>query len=347
MDQFIRPVDVLSKLINEQATELYHRMEKLPVGKLNMPPGFKDYFLKSHFHRLFFSIETSAQLLYRALKGKLQLLQDIVVMDYGAGVGSLYLLAKMIGCRVIYNDLLEEWQQSAVVIAEQCGVYLDEYIVGDIRETLEKLSTLKINCDCITSRNVIEHIYRLEDFYAAIHQHQPQAAIYSSTTANYYNPALHVQHIRWHQKCEKKYVRQRREIISQKLPQLPASVMEPLSLATRGLAGRDLDKAVENFANTGKLPDPSHFYTNTCDPENGVWAEQLLTFGQYRSLINETNYQVTFLPGGWDTHYRNNMKNRMTRVFNQLIRLGGQPAFVLAPFLYVVAQPRNFRQSNP
>ena len=58
-----------------------------------------------------------------------------------------------------------------------------EYIVGDIDDTLSALNHKNIQCDIITSRNVIEHIYKLDDFYDAIAHAQPEAWIYSSTTA--------------------------------------------------------------------------------------------------------------------------------------------------------------------
>jgi 2-polyprenyl-3-methyl-5-hydroxy-6-metoxy-1,4-benzoquinol methylase len=142
-------------------------------------------------------------------------------MDYGAGVGTLYTLAKMIGCKkVIYNDLLEDWKNSARLIAEAIGIQMDEYIVGDIDDTLKVLNQKNIQCDIITSRNVIEHIYKLDTFYHAIASAQPTSWIYSSTTANYYNPATLIQHRRLHLRLEKIYLPEREKMILQKAPSL-------------------------------------------------------------------------------------------------------------------------------
>ena len=339
MRNFIRHIDPLASLINEKANKLFGLLTALPVHELGLPPHCLNYFLKSHYHRLFFSVETSARLLYLALRDQPERRERKVVMDYGAGVGSLYLLAKMIGCYVIYNDLLEDWKISARLIAEACQVKIDEYIVGDIDATLDVLQTRQLSCDIITSRNVIEHIYKPEDFFNSIRARQPWAAIYSSTTANYYNPAAHLQHIRWHRKCERRYVAQRAAIILEKLPALPAAALKKLAKATRGLAGKELENAIENFEK-GMLPVPKKFYTNTCDPSNGVWAEHLLTFEQYRLLIGEELFQIRFLPGFWDTHYSNPLKSAMGAVFNRIINKGGKRAFRLAPFIYVIAQPR-------
>ena len=338
MDNFIRPDDPLATLINEKGKELYSHLQVLPVEKLGMPVQCLNYYLKSHHHRLFFSVETSARLLYRSLKKYGKVPEGLVIMDYGAGVGTLYMLAHMIGCRVVYNDLLEEWKISAQLIAHACGITIDEYIVGDIDATLQILSTKKISCNIITSRNVIEHIYKLEDFYNSIHEQQPQSTVYSSTTANYYNPAALVQHIRWHRKCERRYLKQRAVLIRKRLPEISAADEKKLARATRGLAVQDLDHAIREFTR-GILPVPTKYFTNTCDPSNGVWAEHLLTFKQYREAINEKHFKITFQPGFWDTHYAGSLKSAMGKAFNRIINTGGKKAFRLAPFIYVIAEP--------
>jgi hypothetical protein len=91
---------------------------------------------------------------------------------------------------------------------------------------------------------------------------------------------------------------------------------------------------------SGKFPDPTIFYTNTCDPVDGVWAEHLLTFGQYIRAIGDHRYKITFQPGFWDTHYSSKIKSAMGTVFNRVIAKGGKTAFRLAPFIYVIAEPK-------
>ncbi|HTE28298.1 methyltransferase domain-containing protein, partial [Flavitalea sp.] len=201
MDIFLPQKDALSRTIQDQAADLLKRLTELPVETLGMPQHCLDYFRSSHFKRLFFSIETSAHLLYRSITLKGKPVGETVIMDYGAGVGTLYMLARMIGCKtVIYNDHLEDWKTSALLIAKAIGVNIDEYIVGDIQDTLEILDKKNIQCDIITSRNVIEHIYKLDTFFNTVYSYQPGALIYSSTTANYHNPASHIKHILWHRK---------------------------------------------------------------------------------------------------------------------------------------------------
>lgn len=341
MDRFLQNKDELGELINNSATELYQQLRQLDVDILGLPYHCLYYYNASHSKRLFFSIETSAHLLYNAIKITGKNPGELIVMDYGAGVGTLYLLAKKIKCKkVIYNDHLEDWKNSAQLIAEAIGVHIDEYIVGDIEDSMNKLDELHIQCDIITSRNVIEHIYKLEVFYKAVHDRQPQALIYSSTTANKSNPASVIKHFLWHRKWEKVFKGKRMVVIERQAPGLSGSRKEALARATRGLAADDLKAAIEEFRKTGKLPDPRKHKSNTCDPANGVWAEHLLSLNEYRAVINEDLYNISFQPGFWDTHYSISQMNTVGRTMNRIIAKGGNNAMRVAPFIYVIASPR-------
>ncbi len=340
-DRFLPQRDQLANLINERASELHGKLISLPVERLGLPDHCLYYFKTSHFNRLFFSIESSAHLLYRSITLQDKAVPDIAIMDYGAGVGTLYMLAKMIGCKtVIYNDFLEEWRFSAHRIAEALQVEIDEYILGDIEETLSVLDRKGLLCDIIASRNVVEHVYKLDDFYQSIYNHQPQALLYSSTTANIYNPGSHIKHVLWHRRWEKVYCRARLETIISTGLVRNEKEQQKLAVKTRGLALDDLLDSIKSFSGTRRLPDPSRYYTNTCQPSNGVWAEHMITFGEYRKNIQTENYTVSFLPGFWDTHYSKAWKNVFSRVMNILIRLMGKSGVFLAPFIYVIAEPK-------
>lgn len=341
MDKFLSFNDETGLIINEKAGELYKRLKALNVNELGLPEYCLYYYNASHFTRLFFSIETSAHLLYRSIKLSGKRISDVNIMDHGAGVGTLYLLAKLIGCKkVVYNDHLEDWRKSAQLIAESIDIYIDEYIVGDIEDCLNRLDQLNIKCDIIASRNVIEHIYKLDIFYGAVRKRQPQAIIYSSTTANKFNPAAVIKHILWHRKWEKVFKGKRIVSIERQAPGLTPAKKLALAKATRGLAVDDLHNVIEKYRKTGELPDPRIYGSNTCDPSNGVWSEHLLNAYQYRQLINENNYHVSFAPGFWDTHYSKSYKNILGNSFNKIISKGGTGAMRFAPFIYVIAIPK-------
>jgi hypothetical protein len=340
-DNFLVADDALARSIAEKAQLLYDALRNLDVDTLGMPYHCLAYFKGSHFKRLYFSIETSAHLLYRCIRAVNKPVAEIVLMDYGAGVGTLYTLAKMIGCRkVIYNDHLEDWKYSAELIGKAIAVEADEYIVGDIPETLNYLDNKDIQLDVITTRNVIEHIYKLDHFYNLVATRQPQAWIYSSTTANFMNPASRVKHWLWHRKWEKQFVVHRFDIIKKFAPQLSETEIQRLAVVTRGQAGVDIENSVRYYIETKKLPAPVDKRSNTSDPGNGVWFEHMLSFEEYRQLIGSKHYKVSFFPGFWDTHYSNGLMNSVGRSLNSVIRASDSIGLRLAPFIYVVAEPK-------
>ena len=340
MERFLHQKDELAEIINSQAQILYQKLQSLQLQDLKLDSHYLEYFKSSHYKRQFFSIETSAHLLYRSILLMKKPIPELVIMDYGAGIGTLFILAKMIGCKkVIYNDLFEEWKNSAQQILYALHISVDEFIVGDIDATLSSLKLKEIQCDIIASRNVIEHIYRLDFFYRSIHHHQPGALIYSSTTANFNNPATHIQHILMHRRYEKIFYHQRMAIVMEKLPGIYPSEAARLTRKTRGLGGDELYQALTDINSFEKRPAEKNLYTNTCDPYNGVWAEHLVTFSAYRELIGQ-NFITKIEPGFWDTHYRSPLKNVMSKMLNSIIRINKIIGIMLAPFIYVIAIPR-------
>ena len=339
MDRFLPQGGALNELINSKATELFNKLKSLPVADLQIPEQCRHYLASSHLSRLFFSIQTSAHLLQRAITKKALPVEEIVLMDYGAGVGTLYLLAKAIGCnKVVYNDHLEDWKISAKVIAEAIGIHIDEYIVGDIDHTMQECSAKSIQVDIITSRNVVEHIYNLEDFFSTVYRYAPNALIFNSTTANFKNPASRVKHILWHKKWEKHYRQDRLKIITAK--GINGNAAELLATATRGLALNDLDEAIELYRTSKRMPDPSRHRSNTCDPSNGVWAEHMISFEEYKAATED--YYISFEPGFWDTHYSSSVKNMLGTSMNKIGSISKGLGFTTASFIYVIAEPKKY-----
>lgn len=344
MDKFIPHTDTLGLLLQEKAEHLFQLMHTIRVNELGLSEHGVLYFVGSHYKRLFFSIQTSAHILYNSITLSKKNVDEVVIMDYGAGIGSLYILAKMIGCKkVIYNDILEEWKQNALLIARAIEIDVDEYIVGDIDQTLEILNQKGITCDIITSRNVIEHIYQLDAFYTSIHLQQPSAIVYSSTTANFHNPAMNLQHVVHHTNTEKVYLKHRIDFIQAKYPSLKQNSVLQLAKRTKGFEKKGIQLAAQKFIESGVLPNPINIYTNTCEIEYGVWAENLIPFKMHRKYANKSGFDCAIQPGFWDTHYANKLVNSTTSIFNRIMQLIPSISFLLAPFIYVVAIPK---QSN-
>jgi 2-polyprenyl-3-methyl-5-hydroxy-6-metoxy-1,4-benzoquinol methylase len=342
MDHFVKPVDSLSRLINEKAGLLYQKLWDLPLDEMNLPPYPLGYYKECHHKRKFFSVQTAAELLYRSIKLKGKEVKDLTIMDYGAGVGSLFLLAKMIGCKtVVYNDILDDMTEAARITSQFLNIPIDLFIANDHKGTIKELNEKGISCDIILSRNVIEHIYDLDDFYKEMAKGQPDAIIYFSTTANFQNPGMLWFHKRVHKRYELKYVPKRKEIIKEKIPAIAEAELAKAALATRGLAMYDLDEALEKYKQNGVLPDPDIHYTNTCDPENGLWGEHIIPVKEYRDIIESKGYKLTVLPAFWDTHYGNFFKNTVGKTMNFFTKiLGTKGGLRTTAFIYIVAEKK-------
>lgn len=340
MNMFIKERDELSKSLNQASQRLLERLQSLDVDALHLPYHCQEYFKSSHSTRLFFSIQTSAALLYKACAVAGKMPGEMVVMDYGAGVGTLFLLAGLTGFKkVIYNDHLEDWKISAEKISAAVGITIDRFIVGDIGVTLNELKQADIRVDLIVSRNVLEHIYKPIDFFNSIHNYSNNCLVFSSTTANAANPAAVVKHRRWHAKWEKDFIKKRYQIIKDLFPGSSEAEARRLAKATRGLAMSDLDNCIQAYKESGVMPALSVEGTNTCDPSNGVWFENLLSFKTWKKEIEPAGFTMTILPGFWDTHYRSGLKNILGKSLNIVGSASTGAAIATSPFIYIIAKP--------
>lgn len=342
MNKFLKQGDELAKLIEAQAQILYRKISELPINDLNLPSIPLEYYGGRHNDRKFFSVQTAAELLYRSIKLKNKPVSDIIVMDYGAGMGSLFLLARMIGCKmVVYNDIIPDMTEGAKIVATYLKIPVDVYITGDHKETIKVLREKQISCDIILSRNVVEHIYDLDDFYSDMAAGQPDALIYFSTTANFHNPAMLWYHKGLHRKAELTYLPQRRALIRKELPDIGADALETLAVATRGLAMQDFDEAILQYKTKKQLPDPSVHYTNTCDPDNGLWAEHIIPVSAYKKIIESKGYRLTVLPAFWDTHNKSGLKNIVGKAMNFAgSLLGNKAGLKTTAFIYIIAEKK-------
>lgn len=343
MDKFLPYNDSLAKQINSEAEKFYWQLKNLQIDSIGLNGWILDYFKKSHVFRTFFSVQTSAELLYRSIKYLGKTPEDATVMDYGAGVGSLYLLAKKIGCKkVVYNDIIPEVKNAGELVAKALGIKIDEYILGDHISTLEQLKEKNIECDIVLSRNVIEHIYDLKDYYAAMMKYLPNALHFSSTSANYHNPITLYMHKKMHRKVENEYIKDRIKYINEHFPEITENEIHKIASQIRGLAGKDIHLAIENYKKDGKLPDPSIHGTNTCEHIHGIWAEHIIPESEYKRLLEPLGYYVEIIPGFWDTHYSKGYKNLVGTFFNSLSKFFGKSfGMKTSAFIYVILQKKN------
>ena len=338
---FLASNDSLGTLINNKANELFCSLKNFNASTLDTADTYNNYFIHHHLgNRLFFSIQNSAHILYDAAKLCGKPLQEINAIDYGAGLGTLFMLGGMLGFkRFDYNDHLPEWQSTAKAVCKEAGITIDDYVTGDINAVSDFAGSKNIRYDMVVSRNVIEHIYSLPEFYSVIFKHNPKAIVYSTTTANFHNPAMRLYHIYIHKKVEKQYYKQQRTDEIKKLqPSIKSNDLERLAELTRGKAQQDFIDAINNFVNDKPVFSDSSLRSNTCDCITGVWIEHLLTSKEHCEIAKKAGFKIEYAAGYWDTHYGSKAMNILSVLFNKIISLFGKnKAVSLSPFVNIVA----------
>ncbi|MFT3680382.1 MAG: hypothetical protein QM791_08900 [Ferruginibacter sp.] len=328
-------------MINNKANELFYTLKSINSSAFATTDNYNQYFLDHHLgHRLFFSIQNSAHILYESVKLCNKPVNEINAIDYGAGLGTLFMLGGMLGFkRFDYNDHLPEWKDTAVVVCNKAGSVITDFVIGDINAVSSFSKAKDFRYDIILSRNVIEHIYSLQEFYEVIFAHNPKTVIYSTTTANYHNPAMHFYHRHIHKKNERLYYKPQRINEIQKLhPSIETNKLIQLVELTRGKGQHDFSEAVNNFIGNMTVNPDSSLRTNTCDCITGVWCEHLLTKKEYEIITAGAGFKMLYTGGYWDTHYSSTLKNLAGKFFNAAISLlGKNKAVLLSPFVNVVA----------
>lgn len=341
---FIKTKDDTARLINDRANHLYHKLLQLDISDTDIDDFGKYYFTNHHTgNRLFFSVQSSADIIYRSVKKTNKPIAGLSFIDYGAGLGTLFLLAGMVGFNKVYfNDYFPQWAGYAKTICDKLEITIDDYISGDIDSVIDYGKANNVHFDIVASRNVAEHIYKLRDFYAKLYQSGITSLCYATTTANYHNPAMRLKHYRHHYQIEKKmYKKQRADYIKELVPSINDQYLHQLIKLTRGRAFADFTNAVDCYFKKQPIPKIEFLRTNTCDCKTGVWAENLITWQNYADIIQNTGFAFEYTAGFWDTHYKHGIINLITGLLNRVIKIAGKKGYWFAPFVNITAAKNN------
>ncbi len=338
--KFIDIKDDTARLINDRANHLYQKLAILDISDTDIDDFGKYYFTNHHGgSRLFFSVQSSADIIYRSVKKINKPITELSFIDYGAGLGTLFLLAGMVGFKKVYfNDYFPQWAGYAKTICDKLEITIDDYISGDIDAVIDYGKAKHIHFDIVASRNVVEHIYKLRDFYTKLSQSGITSLCYATTTANYHNPAMRLKHYWLHYQVEKKqYKKQRAVYIKELVPTMNAADLDALVRLTRGRAFTDFTNAVDMYLKKQTIPIVEFLYTNTCDCKTGVWAENLITRRNYFDIIQRSGFTFEYTAGFWDTHYKYMAVNLITGLLNKIIKITGKKGYWFAPFVNITA----------
>jgi hypothetical protein len=340
---FIETKDDTARLINDWANHLYQKLAVLDLSDTDIDENGRQYFHNHHGgHRLFFSIQSSAAIIDAAVKKHGRKIEETSFMDYGAGLGTLFLLAGLMGFKQVYfNDYFPQWAQYAKTICDKLGITMTGYISGDIDAVIDHVKLHNITIDIIASRNVVEHIYSLRDFYGKLYNSGITSLCYATTTANLHNPAMRIKHHVYHRKVENNlYKKQREDRILELKSRIESADLSNLVKLTRGRAFGDFTHAIDLYCSNQAVPKVEFLRTNTCDCRTGVWAENLISRKNYFDIITNAGFKATYTAGFWDTHYKFKFVNLITRVLNGIIKLAGKKGYWFAPFVNITASKK-------
>jgi len=239
-------------------------------------------------------------------------LQNVVLIEYGGGPGFHSLLARELGIgTVIYNDILHHYCRLAEEIAKKLERQADYYVEGDIDVLIEFCRQRAIKADVITSSDVLEHIYDIDDFLRKLHilSHDSTVIMHASGANMFWYP-FEKSVSRLHKKVEKESGEEvgiqsacydeRMKIIREYARNISEDEVNQLTTNTRGLANREIINAVDRYLKTGEVPTLIEHATNTCNPQTGYWAERSMNPYYLCETLSFNGFDANVLPGPWD-----------------------------------------------
>lgn len=269
----------------------------------------------------------------QAMTGKA--LSETTIVDYGGGHGFFSIMAKSMGVqRVIYVDYNPQATEAVRAIAREAGVGPDHVLLGDAATLRAWCAESGVLPDMLAGFDVIEHIYRLDTFFADVHAIDPQVKMLFTTASNPLNPIivrrLH-KAMRADERGEGGFMEQRRRHIAAMLPGLADGDLLRLAKATRGLTFEDIDSLLVcqgGSATVSRHPGLLAPSPNTCDPSTGSWTERLLPLDAYRQLLAPYGRKVRFESGFY------NPDGRMPYLRRLVNKMLGRNMW-LAPFVFI------------
>lgn len=325
--------------VNNAADRLHQKLSNFDVKSTGISPYNQEYF-GGLLNFLAESLQLYSYVLIWAVANSGKKREDFVFLDYGGGSGILCLLAKELGLgKVIYTDIYDVSLNDARKLGQHLGLEADDYVLGDVDDTLDFLKQQDIDCDTVATHDVIEHIYDVEDFFEKLPLFsRKKMSIVMLTVANPYNPRLagRLKGIQrkleytdrepewWHKGRDslKSYLAIRRKMIAEYLKEKGKSVsdehLEVLARNSRGKMSHDIYALVDQYLTSGKLPPAPAHPTNTCDPVTGNRAENLVDPRPLAKILQSADFE-TEIRGGYYWRSPGIVKRIAGRILNWLI----------------------------
>ncbi|MCC6722223.1 MAG: class I SAM-dependent methyltransferase [Bacteroidia bacterium] len=317
--------------------------------------GISDYsieYLKKNHKSVKYSLYLALQLIKLGIVYTRKPINEITIAEIGGGTGFISILAKYIGIeKVIYSDIFQQSCNDFEIISKTIGLIPYKIICGSINELQTETNE---QIDIIISRDVIEHIYDLNDFFKKSSLHFANSVHIHNTSANIYNLFKRKYFEKIHLTDEYKgytellkpndsvlpFYLLRFDFIKQNYPELNILMAERLAKLCRGKNYSDIKVDVENFITNNILPIANTHPTNTCDPTNGNRSENLLYFKDYEKLIDNSVFNVSWKFAKYDVNENKILKKLIKYLLNFLIDISGKSARFITPAIIMVCYPK-------
>lgn len=290
---------------------------------------------RNYILRLLPSLDYYLEIYHRCLRKMLDesscSAADIVMVDYGGGHGFLSLTAKTMGIgKVIYVDTNPQAVETVQVVSDKVGFGPDEVLLGDASALRQWCLSNNVMPNLLLGMDVIEHIYRLEDFFADLFAINPALPMLFTTGSTPFNPYV-VRRLHSIMQSDELghgggpgFHTLRKRYILNHFPEMKDWEADIWATDTRGLTYPDIHVAVETHT-PNRLADPY----NTCDPATGSWTERILAIEEYQALLLPYHATLSVQNGFYNIH-RKGVKGFFSQLLNHLPRRLFRP---LAPFI--------------
>lgn len=326
-------------------------LDHINVEALDSSPYTKRYLQHLLSHKYYY-LAIYAQVLDNALEQTNKQVNELNLLDFGAGNGLLGMFAKHCGfSKVFLCDMIANFVHASQLVAKQLDIQIDGFITGELPAVKEVLQTSRP--DIIAGTDVIEHIYNLDQFFAEIKSINPQMITVFTTASNPAN-YFKVQKLRKLQLKDElvggdpedfalageekhaAYLSIRKAIISEHFPELEETATGKLAAATRGLRRPDIIAFVNYYLVHHSFPSVPADPFNTCHPETGSWSERILPVADYRQVYAKHGFLLE-IKNGFYNHFEGGLKSTAGYFMNLLIKILGKKT---APFITLTGFPQ-------
>lgn len=344
----------LLKLFDQKASDLDKLITAVDLSSL----GISEYnvrYISDIKRNIVGYLQVYNYLIESAISGGKKEIKEAVFIDYGGGSGILSLLAKQIGFgTVIYNDIFPDSCEDAAKLAGALNISVDHFVRGDIDDLLDYLRKHDINADFIVGSDVIEHIYDVDDFLIKISGlSKDHLTMVMGTGANPFNPRIRRKHIQLHYDAEyssrpskfgdkpsdtlESFFGIRKKYIREKLAEITEEELDRLAKQTRGLILDDIEKYLEEYRSEGTMSYSPNHPSNTCDPYNGNWSEQLHDVDRLISVLEKNGFDAE-VTSSFYMHSSQKLVQTMKDGINFLISISGRLGLSFSPYYILTAR---------